>query len=106
MEGWRPKRCGEYSCRLLDGYLDGTRTLEGCLEIVRDVRRTAQDAKPANAETADRPTLTPHARLAAGMLELYKRRYFRMGVGSDDPTAENRTAAREEADGHPRHVKP
>ncbi|HUC42976.1 MAG TPA: hypothetical protein VMR65_02965 [Candidatus Sulfotelmatobacter sp.] len=66
---WRPQACGDYVCRLLSGYVGGTRTLAECLEVVRVVREADADAR--------QPASGGLARLrAAGLLEVFRRKFF------------------------------
>jgi hypothetical protein len=79
---WRPRICHTYSCRLRDAYIEGSRSLEDCLRVVRLVRETAADAAASGgAPPSDQPQ-ADHARDQEGLLaraafEVLLQKYFK-----------------------------
>lgn len=67
---WRPKACGDYACRLLTGYVAGTRTLADCRDVVRAVRAAVEESKSSGSSDAERLR-------AAGLLEVFRRKFFK-----------------------------
>jgi len=73
---WRPDICGDYTCGVLDAYLDGSRSLDECVQIVGDVRANAVEAHAAiAAESGGKPPTAPEM-LAIAAMDVYRRRYF------------------------------
>jgi len=74
---WRPKTCGDYTCELLDGFVGGSRTLQECLATVRDVRDVAEAVRRNNLDAA-RGEAPPEAPRMTALLEVLRRRYFKV----------------------------
>lgn len=97
-DDWRPRKCVEYSCRLLDRFLAGDVGLDEALTHVKSVRAMADRVQEEvgglggglrgddflaklldspDAEAAGRPALSPVTRLDAVALRIYYKKYFK-----------------------------
>jgi hypothetical protein len=77
----QPRRCARYTCRLLDGYVEGSRSFDDCLGVVKLVREMAAEI-PATAPSITNETRTnPETLMTLASLEMLYWKYF------DDPEA-------------------
>jgi hypothetical protein len=79
-EDWRPRVCHRYTCRLLDGYVDGSRSVDECLRVIGIVRDVANELR-ALTNTASSEQSTGERLMAHAALEVLRRKYFK----SPDP---------------------
>jgi hypothetical protein len=77
-EQWRPGVCSAYSCRLLEEYRAGARSLEDCVSVVASVRQALAEAAHPDEESSSTRTL------ALATIDVMKRKYFRY---PSEPTA-------------------
>jgi hypothetical protein len=82
-EDWRPDICSGYTCRVLDSYLDGTRSLEESKRLIAQVRQAAADAASAQPRVMDVASAAAHDLLAVATFEALKVRLFKNATDAD-----------------------
>lgn len=72
---WRPARCGSYTCRVLDSYLDGSRSLAQCLQIIDEMRGLAAE-RAASGPQVDVEAPAGADGLAHALFAVVRRKHF------------------------------
>ena len=80
----RPRVCASYRCRLLDGYIAGTRSFESCIEVIRLVRELTAQTREDQANAAN-TSLSPEATMRLASLDVLQRKLFK-SLGVQEPT--------------------
>jgi Fe-S-cluster containining protein len=78
----RPRVCERYTCRLLDGYRDGTKTAEECLKVVAEMRGILTELVAYKSRKSAPGGAAPHEQLALASYEVLKKKYFRRDEAS------------------------